>query len=34
MKVLGLNFGRVNGNCKMLLKEAVEEASAKGAEVR
>lgn len=30
-KILGLNFGRANGNCKMLLKEAME-AAAKAAE--
>ena len=32
-KVLGLNFGRVNGNCKGFLKEAIKNAEAQGAEV-
>ena len=32
-KVLGLNFGRVNGNCKEFLKEAIKNAEAQGAEV-
>ena len=32
-KVLALNFGRVNGNCKKLLTEAVKTAEAAGAEV-
>lgn len=32
-KVLGLNFGRVNGNCKKFLNESVEAAKAAGAEV-
>lgn len=33
MKVLGLNFGRVNGNCKKFLAEAIQAAEAAGAEV-
>ena len=33
MKVLGLNFGRVNGACKELLREAVGAAAQSGAEV-
>lgn len=32
-KILGLNFGRVNGNCKMFLTAALEAAKAEGAEV-
>ncbi len=32
-KILGLNFGRPNGNCKMYLKAALESAKAEGAEV-
>ena len=32
-KVLGLNFGRVNGNCKKFLNAAIESAKAAGAEV-
>ena len=33
MKVLGLNFGRKNGNCKKFLNAAIESAKAAGAEV-
>lgn len=33
-KVLGLNFGRVNGNCKKFLAEAVKAADAGGAETQ
>lgn len=33
-KVLGLNFGRVNGNCKKFLTEAVEAAKCAGAETQ
>ena len=32
IKVLGLNFGRVNGECKKYLNIALEEAKAAGAE--
>lgn len=32
-KILGLNFGRVNGNCKKFLNAALEAAKAAGAEV-
>lgn len=32
-KVLGLNFGRMNGNCKTFLKEAIKAAEEQGAEV-
>jgi hypothetical protein len=32
-KVLGLNFGRVNGNCKKFLSAAMESAKAAGAEL-
>lgn len=32
-KVLGINFGRVNGNCKTFLNTAMEAAKAAGAEV-
>ncbi len=32
-KVLGLNFGRMNGNCKTFLKEAMKAAEEQGAEV-
>ena len=31
-KVLGLNFGRVNGNCKKFLSRAISEAAAAGAQ--
>ena len=31
-KVLGINFGRVNGNCKKFLTEAMESAKQAGAE--
>lgn len=33
-KVLGLNFGRVNGNCKKFLTEAVKAAECAGAEIQ
>lgn len=33
-KVLGLNFGRVNGNCKKFLAEALDAAKAAGAETQ
>lgn len=32
-KVLGLNFGRVNGNCKAFLTRAMDEAKAAGADI-
>lgn len=32
-KILGINFGRPNGNCKLFLKAALESAKAEGAEV-
>ena len=32
IKVLGLNFGRINGECKKYLNIALEEAKAAGAE--
>ena len=32
-KVLGINFGRVNGNCKKYLTAALEAAKAEGAEI-
>ena len=32
-KILGINFGRPNGNCKLYLKAALESAKAEGADV-